>query len=165
MTNIRDDAVTTAKILNDNKDARYGFEAVKSVLRQSKDGIVLSLVIHPSNVPTPLLADPIGSRYMVGMVRMGDNEEIIEPESVREGKRMVTSAGALCRDSDFQKWLVDNGFTDDQTETAAAATVKRLLKVESRAELKDNVDAQRRWSIIRQHFIERAILMEADIDG
>jgi hypothetical protein len=155
----------TERTMTNIKDASYGFEAVKSVLRQSKDGIVLSLVIHPSDIPIPLLADPIGSRYMVGMVRMGDNEEIIEPESVREGKRMVTSAGALCRDSDFQKWLVDNGFTDDQTETAAAVTVKRLLKVESRAELKDNVEAQRRWVIIRQHFIDRDILMEADIDG
>ena len=147
------------------KDASYGFEAVKSVLRQSKDGIVLSLVIHPSDVPTPLLSDPIGSRYMVGMVRMGDNEEIIEPESVREGKRMVTSAGALCRDSDFQKWIVDNGFSEEQTEEAVVTGVKQLLKVESRAELKDNVDAQSRWVIIRQHFIDRAILMEADIDG
>ena len=147
------------------KDASYGFEAVKSVLRQSKDGIVLSLVIHPSDVPTPLLSDPIGSRYMVGMVRMGDNEEIIEPESVREGKRMVTSAGALCRDSDFQKWMVDNGFSEEQTEEAAATNVKRLLKVKSRAELKENEDAQRRWLVIRQHFIDRDILMEADIDG
>jgi len=147
------------------KDASYGFEAVKSVLRQSKDGIVLSLVLHPSDVPTPLLSDPIGSRYMVGMVRMGDNEEIIEPESVREGKRMVTSCGALCRDSDFQKWLMDNGFSEEQTEEAAATSVKRLLKVESRAELKENEDAQRRWLVIRQHFIDRAILMEADIDG
>ena len=146
-------------------DASYGFEAVKSVLRQSKDGIVLSLVLHPSDVPTPRLSDPIGSRYMVGMVRMGDNEEIIEPESVREGKRMVTSAGALCRDSDFQKWMVDNGFSEEQTEEAAATNVKRLLKVKSRAELKENEDAQRRWLVIRQHFIDRDILMEADIDG
>ena len=146
-------------------DASYGFEAVKSVLRQSKDGIVLSLVLHPSDVPTPLLSAPIGSRYMVGMVRMGDNEEIIEPESVREGKRMVTSAGALCRDSDFQKWMVDNGFSEEQTEEAAATNVKRLLKVKSRAELKENEDAQRRWLVIRQHFIDRDILMEADIDG
>lgn len=149
----------------DIKDASYGFEAVKSVLRQSKDGIVLSLVLHPSDVPTPLLSDPIGSRYMVGMVRMGDNEEIIEPESVREGKRMVTSAGALCRDSDFQKWMVDNGFSEEQTEEAAATSVKRLLKVKSRAELKENADAQQRWLVIRQHFIDRAMLMEADIDG
>ena len=147
------------------KDASYGFEAVKSVLRQSKDGIVLSLVLHPSDVPTPLLSDPIGSRYMVGMVRMGDNEEIIEPESVREGKRMVTSAGALCRDSDFQKWMVDNGFSEEQTEEAAATNVKRLQKVKSRAELKENEDAQRRWLVIRKHFIDRDILMEADIDG
>jgi len=78
---------------------------------------------------------------------------------------MVTSCAALCRDSDFQRWMVDNGFTNDQTEAAAAIAVKQLLKVESRAELKDNVDAQRRWSIIRQHFIDRDILMEADIDG
>ena len=99
------------------------------------------------------------------MVRMGDNEEIIEPESVREGKRMVTSAGALCRDSDFQKWMVDNGFSEEQTEEAAATNVKRLLKVKSRAELKENEDAQRRWLVIRQHFIDRDILMEADIDG
>ena len=151
--------------MNDIKDASYGFEAVKSVLRQSKDGIVLSLVIHPSDIPNPLLSDPIGSRYMVGMARLGDEEEIIEPESVREGKRMVTSCAALCRDSDFQRWMVDNGFTNDQTEAAAAIAVKQLLKVESRAELKDNVDAQRRWSIIRQHFIDRDILMEADIEG
>jgi len=147
------------------KDASYGFEAVKSVLRQSKDGIVLSLVIHPSDIPIPLLSDPIGSRYMVGMARVGDDEEVIEPESVREGKRMVTSCGALCRDSDFQKWLMDNGFSEEQTEEAAATSVKRLLKVESRAELKENEDAQRRWLVIRQHFIDRAILMEADIDG
>jgi len=147
------------------KDASYGFEAVKSVLRQSKDGIVLSLVLHPSDVPTPLLSDPIGSRYMVGMARLGDEEEIIEPESVREGKRMVTSCGALCRDSDFQKWLMDNGFSGEQTEEAAATSVKRLLKVKSRAELKENVDAQQRWLVIRQHFIDRAMLMEADIDG
>ena len=147
------------------KDASYGFEAVKYVLRQSKDGIVLSLVLHPSDVPTPLLSDPIGSRYMVGMARFGDEEEIIEPESVREGKRMVTSAGALCRDSDFQKWMVDNGFSGEQTEEAAATSVKRLLKVKSRAELKENVGAQQRWLVIRQHFIDRAMLMEADIDG
>tara|TARA_R110002020_G_scaffold18695_2_gene64969 strand:- start:12758 stop:13216 length:459 start_codon:yes stop_codon:yes gene_type:complete len=149
----------------DIKDASYGFEAVKSVLRQSKDGIVISLVIHPNDIPGPLLSDPIGSRYMVGMARLGDDEEIIEPEGVREGKRMVTSAGALCRDDDFQMWLVHNGFSPAPTEEAAATTVKRLLKVKSRAELKENVDAQHRWSIIRQHFIDRAILMEADIDG
>jgi hypothetical protein len=151
--------------MSDIKDNSYGFEAIKSVLRQSKDGIVLSLVIHPSDVPIPLLSDPIGSRYMVGMARVGDDEEIIEPESVREGKRMVTSCGALCRDDDFQRWMVDNGFSLEQTEEAAATSVKQLLKVESRAELRENVDAQRRWVIIRQRFIDRAILMETDIDG
>ena len=47
--------------MSDIKDNSYGFEAIKSVLRQSKDGIVISLVIHPSDVPSPLLSDPIGS--------------------------------------------------------------------------------------------------------
>lgn len=147
----------------DIKDVSYAFEAVKVALRQSKDGIVVSLVIHPNDVPTPLLSDSIGSRYMIGMVRIGDDEQIVEPDGVREGKRMVTSCAALCRDSDFQRWMMDNGFSDEQTEDTTVRAVKRILKIESRAELKNDISAQNRWAIVRRHFIDRAILMEANI--
>ena len=148
----------------DIKDVSYAFEAVKVALRQSKDGIVVSFVIHPNDVPTPLLSDSIGSRYMIGMARIGDDEQVVEPDGVREGKRMVTSCAALCRDNDFQSWMADNSFSDEETEEAAAFAVRRILRIKSRAELKNNISAQNRWTIMRRHFIDRTILMETDIE-
>ena len=54
------------------REAAYGFEAVKSSLRQTKDGISITLVIHPSDVPRDLLNDSIGQRYMVGMGKLSE---------------------------------------------------------------------------------------------
>jgi len=147
----------------DIKEVSYAFEAVKSALRQTKDGITISLVIHPNDVPNPLLSDPVGSRYMVGMARLGDDGEPIESEEQREARRSVISAGALCRDTDFQKWIMNNGFSDGVTEEDAANAVRNLLDVKSRSEIRTNPDAQRKWRIIRNLFIKRSILMETDL--
>lgn len=146
------------------KERSYGFEGVKTALRQTKDGVAITIVIHPSDLPDGLLSDEIGARYMIGMARIGDNEEIIEPESVRESKRIVTSAGAMCRDNDFQKWLINNGFCGEETEASAAEGLRSLLQITSRSELNGNKEAQRKYNLIRQSFIERSILMEADLE-
>lgn len=49
-------------------------EVVKYAYRQSKDGIVLSLVIHPQSVPDALAVAPLGTRYQLAMVEIGDDE-------------------------------------------------------------------------------------------
>ena len=147
----------------DIKEVSYAFEAVKSALRQTKDGISISLVIHPNDVPNPLRSDPVGSRYMVGMARLGDDDQPVESEEQREAKRDVTSAGALCRDTDFQKWLLDNGYCDEVSEDEASKALRILLGVESRSEIKTNQEAQRKWRIIRNLFIRRSMLMETDL--
>ena len=149
--------------MTDIKEVSHAFEAVKSALRQTKDGISISLVIHPNDVPNPLLSDPVGSRYMVGMARLGDDNQPIESEEQREARRDVISAGALCRDTDFQKWLMNNGYCDDLSEDEAAKSLRTLLGVESRAEIKINREAQRKWRIMRNLFIKRSILMETDL--
>jgi hypothetical protein len=146
------------------RERLYGFEAVKSALRQTKDGISITLVIQPSDIPRDLLNDNIGQRYMVGMGKLNDKEEIEEPESIREGKKMVTSCAAICRDFDFQKWLFDNGFIDQMSEKLAAKAVRKLLQVESRSELKTNGKAQERWGRVRELFIGRLTFEENDID-
>jgi len=150
--------------MTDVKDLSYGFEAVKSVLRQSKDGIVLSLVIHPNDIPNPLLSDPIGSRYMIGMALIGDDEQPVESEEQRQAKRDVVSAGALCRETDFQQWLMNNGFSDNITEEDAATTVRSLLNIKSRSEIRTDPVAQRKWRVMRDLFIKRSILMETDLE-
>ena len=146
------------------REKAYGFEAVKTGLRQTKDGISITLVIHPNDIPRDLINDSIGQRYMVGMGRLSDQDEIEEPESVREGKRAVTSCAALCRDSDFQRWLFDNGFIRDLTEETAATTVRHLLKIESRSELKTNEEARQKWGRMKELFIGRLIFEESDLE-
>ena len=33
------------------RERSYGFEAVKTALRQTKDGIAVTIVVHPNDVP------------------------------------------------------------------------------------------------------------------
>ena len=51
------------------------FEGMKTALRQTKDGYSLTLAVHPDDLPDDLMRDFVGSRYMVVMVRVGDNEQ------------------------------------------------------------------------------------------
>ena len=43
------------------------FEAIKTSLKQSKDGYILTLAVHPDDLPDDLMRDFIGSRYVVVM--------------------------------------------------------------------------------------------------
>jgi hypothetical protein len=146
------------------KERAYGFEAVKTALRQTKDGISITLVIHPHDTPRDLINDHIGQRYMVGMGRLNEQDEIEEPESVREGKRAVVSCAALCRDTDFQTWIYDNGFVEEPTEDRVSDAIRLMLSVESRSELKTNEEARRRWGRIRELFIGRLMFKESDLE-
>ena len=145
------------------REVAYGFEAVKAALRQTKDGISITLVIHPSDVPRDLLNDSIGQRYMVGMGKLSEEGEVIEGDDAREAKRLLTSCGALCRDSDFQRWIEDNGFAMEASEEAAAASVRGLLKVKSRSEIKTDEEALNRFKRLRDLFIKRSTFEEGDL--
>lgn len=49
-------------------------EAKKHALRQTQDGIVVAFVLHPSDVPAALQLAPLGTRYMLALVEIGDDE-------------------------------------------------------------------------------------------
>ena len=46
------------------------FEGIKTGIKQSKDGYILTLAVHPDEIPDDLVRDFIGSRYVVVMVRL-----------------------------------------------------------------------------------------------
>lgn len=48
------------------------FEAKKHAYRQTQDGVVVSFVIHPNDVPADLATAPLGTIYMIGFAVMGD---------------------------------------------------------------------------------------------
>ena len=56
------------------------FEGIKTGLRQSKEGYNLTLAVHPDDLPDDLMRDFVGSRYMVVMVRIGDDEQPVNRE-------------------------------------------------------------------------------------
>ena len=139
------------------------FKAIKKALRQTKEGISITLVIHPDDIPRDLLNDRIGQRYTVGMGKISDEEKIIKGDDAREAKKMLVSCATLCRDSDFQRWIEANGYAGDASEEAAAAAVRGLLKVGSRAQIKTNNAARQRYANLRQLFIKRSTFEETDL--
>ena len=128
------------------QERSYGLEAIKTALRQTKDGIAITLVVHPNDVPPDLMSDPIGSRYMVGMARLDDDDTIITPPSVREANKIVNQAGMLCREDSFQDWLFDQGLIFEKNEEAAAMAVRQHCGIHSRIELSSNKTAQKLWT-------------------
>lgn len=57
-------------------------EAKKHALRQTQDGIVVSFVLHPNEVPAALQLAPLGTRYMLAFAEIGDDEK---PVNRKEG--------------------------------------------------------------------------------
>ena len=127
------------------------FEGKKVALKQTKDGIVMSLAIHPDDLPEELMRDFVGARYMVVMVRIGDDEQPIERQAVN---KYVSIAGMLCRDPAFWDFLNEQELVFERNEKAVADWLKSYLNIESRTELKDNEEARIALDKINREFKE-----------
>ena len=106
------------------------FEARKVALKQDRTGYVLTLSLHPDEVPEEILRDFVGTRYACAVVRIQDDE------SPTEYNNRVQKAGMMCRNKDFQSFL-----ETDSEEEAAEALCKRC-GIASRTELHGNTKAQ-----------------------
>ena len=125
------------------------FEAVKISMTQSSDGIVLKLGIHPDDLSDKLFSDYVGSRYMVAMAKIMDDEQ---PEPTRDDiKRIKDSCCALCREPKFQAWLLrDQGV--EVNENNAVSYLREQLGISSRSELDTNSIARAAFIDIREEF-------------
>lgn len=106
------------------------FEARKVALKQDRTGFILTLCLHPDEIPEELLRDFVGARYACALVRIQDNETPTEYEN------RVKKAGMLCRDERFQDFLEVN------SEDEAAAELCKRCGIESRTELHGNAQAK-----------------------
>jgi hypothetical protein len=117
------------------------FEGKKVALKQTKDGHVLTLAIHPDETPDELLRDYVGARYMVVMVRLGDDEQPVNREEYA-GAQMVKLAGMLCRDRKFWEYLYEKGMLFETNEESCVEWITSYLNIKSRSEIKTNIEAQ-----------------------
>ena len=127
------------------------FEAVKVALKQDKTGYILTLNVHPDEVPEELLRDYVGSRYQVVMVRLNDENRPMNRDMEYQ-RDPVRTAGILCRDGDFASYLLETGQIFEKSEKAVIDWLKQELDIQSRTELKEDPAKARRLYTIKQEY-------------
>jgi hypothetical protein len=128
------------------------FEAIKTALKQTKDGYSLSLAVHPDELPNDLMRDFVGARYMVVMVRIGENEQPMVRAQEYPGDTAVKIAGMLCRDPEFWQWLYEKEWLLEKNEKACIEAFSGILGIESRKELKTNEGAREALNNVKRSF-------------
>jgi hypothetical protein len=118
------------------------FEGVKVALKQDKTGYVLTLSMHPDDIPEELLRDFVGARYQVVMVRLDGHEEPMDRQNEFEGDRAIRIAGLLCRDQKFWNYLYEDNQILEAKEKEATDWLRDYLNIPSRSELKTNPQAR-----------------------
>ena len=127
--------------------ATITFEGVKIAMRQDKNGYILTLAVHPSDVPDSLLRDWVGSRYQVAMVLLNDQDEPVVPQDKSDGEKAVMKAGLLCREREFQDFIMDKFNVDEWEregfdEAQCSERLRDYCAIQSRSELKTNEHAR-----------------------
>jgi len=134
-------------------------EVRKVAYRQSKDGLVVSFVVHPADMPDALATAPLGQRYMLALAAIGDDEQPIlvqttapQPDRSVAGKeryllsdereRAVARAGLYPKDPAFRRWaasdydgiaMLDGDMAADFIRERCDVTSRRELLTNDRA--------------------------------
>ena len=122
------------------------FEAVKVSMSQNKDGVMLRLAVHPNDCPPELHTDWVGSRYVVAMVKLNDQDEPDERQEQKRIERLISACGLLCRNEDFWSFLMVGN------EEEAVNEIRERCGIKSRTEFRDNVEARNKFEEIRGEF-------------
>ena len=127
-------------------DMALQFECRKIALKQDRTGFVLTLAIHPDELPEELIRDFVGARYACVMVRLKDDE------SATEYSNRTQQAGILCRNPMFQAFMGQAYAGRDVTEEEAVEALCVECGIDSRTELNGNLSAKHRFDEILKEF-------------
>ena len=127
-------------------------EVVKVAMTQDRNGHILKVAIHPSDLPKDLILDPLGSRYMMVLARLNDQDEVIQPKEKTDGEKAIDIAGLLCRNPRFISWMFDYGYGHERTESGAIEGIKDHCGIKSRRDFRTNDEARRRFLALRDLF-------------
>lgn len=117
-------------------------ESIRVAFRQDREGYLITLRVHPSDLDPQLMLDPVGQRYYTTLLRVDEGEKPVTHQEKSTGERAVQMAGILCKEPEFQKWMVRKGYAFTDTEESVIKGMRDLLGVKSRSELATNERAQ-----------------------
>lgn len=162
------------------RDNAQHCEAKKHALRQTQDGIVVAFVLHPNDVPPSLQLAPLGTRYMLALVEIGEDENPVNrkeaipsgsdpqkpaPEAdnaspvraprklVMPENRLTRTAAILCTDPVFQTFLFEHDMIDGRSEEKAKLAIYFICHVKSRKEIIPGTPAADAWDDLYSKFI------------
>ncbi len=126
------------------------FEARKIAMKQDRTGFVLTISIHPDELPVELMRDFVGTRYACAVVRIQDDE------TATEYNNRVKRAGMLCKNKDFWAFLGASLDLGVDSEDEAATELCKRCGITSRTELHGNAKAQALFDSLIKDFEEEA---------
>lgn len=145
-----------------SKPAAIHFEAKLYALRKSKDGLVLSFVVHPSDIPKEIITADIGEQYIVACApyveKTGLDRESPAPEPAvttapggqagvskpkTEGERVLQRCAILCNEPRFQEWVALHPL--HVPGHSAADFVRSRCGITSRSQIAADPAIRQRW--------------------
>ena len=148
-------------------------EAKLHALRKTQDGVVVSFVLHPNDIPDRLMLSNLGTRYMLAFAEIGDDEQpkrkdgdapdgrgvLSQKSQTPETRPRVESAprgafndmppvqqaGILSSDPMFWRFITEQFKTAVSDEERAAVFVRSYCKVDSRSHIKTGTSAGTKW--------------------
>lgn len=138
----------------DPAEAAVNFEAVITFAKKDAKGFHMNLVVDPALVPESLFRAWIGSRYVVAMVKLADDDSIEIPPEIIAGNKAVASAALICKEEDFQEWVCSKGWVDALSEEEAADAIRFTCQVISRGEFRTSSNARKRFERMRDDYYD-----------
>lgn len=128
------------------------FEAKKDSLSQRQSGEWrLSFTVQAGDVPMELLTAQMGTRYMVALVEIGDDESPVEKP--RDNPHKLSQQSAMfCDEPRFAKFLSERHMGLYDGFHGAADSIRKYCGVQSRSELDTNPEAAARWRNLKAEY-------------
>lgn len=124
-------------------------EVKKDGLQQRQNGDwVLRLVVQSADMDQRVTKAAMGTRYQAVLVEVGDDETPVEQPKKSMDWRDVqpaAQAGIRCNEQRFRDYLAVEYGEETNTPEEAASALRRISKVNSRAEFSTNQKARMFW--------------------
>ncbi len=123
---------------DDIRDAAISVEVrLAGYSKRSDGGLNLRFEVHPHGIPQELRDADLGTRYLLALVQLNDQEEPVAPRrKTKPEHRLATTAALLCKDPLFQAFLREVwSMPSVIDEGSAAHALREMWHIESRREL------------------------------
>ncbi len=124
-------------------------EIKKDAMRQTQSGDwKITFTVQAADMDQRLTSAAMGTRFQAALVEIGDDEAPKErPKTPMDWREVqpAAQAGIRCNDQRFRDYLAVEYGEETNTPEEAAAALRRISKVNSRAEFSTNPKARVFW--------------------